>query len=444
MIHCQSALIDGAFVPQVTIHTDETGTITAITTGPLPRSSARIGDLHLGIVTPGFANTHSHLFHRGLRGFAGGQDFWSWRTEMYRMANRLEPEAYQRLALAVFTEMLDAGYTEVGEFHYLHHMRNGQPYPAHEMELAVARGAVEAGIRLTLLDTCYLHGGPGRALTSEQSRFNDGSVSRWLDRWHDLRSAIADALPEHRITLGAALHSVRAVWPEEMAQAVDGLPSEIPLHIHLSEQPKENADCLAATGLTPTAVLDRAGVLSPRTTVVHATHLTDADIELLAASGTTVSLCPTTEADLGDGLARIDDLCAAGIPLTIGTDENVVSDPFAELRMLESTARLATGRRGVVSTSRLWMTGTSHGHRSLSRWHGETADRHRPGLRVGDPADLIEVDPSSQRLAGVDPMRWPMVAAAADVSTTVVGGRVVPRSSSAGLKSALAGVRGES
>lgn len=449
MIRCRSALVDGAFVDNITIEVDDAGRIGRIVRGATePATPASPDDLSLGAVVPGFANTHSHLFHRALRGRTGGDDFWSWRQGMYRIANLLEPMSYRRLARAVYAEMLEAGYTRVGEFHYVHHRPDGSPYPHHEMEIAIAEGAAEAGIRLTLLDTCYLHGGVseggvGVPLAPEQMRFGDGSVQGWLERWHGLRDDLARSFPE--VTLGAALHSVRAVAPDEMAVAVSGLPADAPVHLHLSEQPRENQECLAVTGLTPTGVLDRAGALSARTTVVHATHLSDDDIARIAGSGTTVSLCPTTEGDLGDGIAPIGALSAAGVPLCIGTDEDVVTDPFTELRMVETTARLASGRRGVLDADRLWLAGTADGLHSLNPDRYPSASSgpdRRPGLRVGDPADLVEIDPSSTRLAGVDPLRWPLAAAAGDVVTTVVGGAVVPRRDPAELRGILAELEG--
>ncbi|MSS46393.1 formimidoylglutamate deiminase [Cutibacterium sp. WCA-380-WT-3A] len=412
------ALVSGQITDNVRIETHD-GVVTAVAVGAEPHHHT-----FNGVGVPGFANTHSHVFHRGLRGAGAGEDFWSWRTDMYRLATCLDPDSYYRLARAAFAEMVAAGYTSVGEFHYVHHQPDGTPYPDHAMELALVSAAIEAGIRITILDTCYLHAGPGAPLGADQIRFGDGSVERWLERWHALR----DALPDSPLaTMGAALHSVRAVSPDEMATAVTGLPPRVPIHIHVSEQPRENAECLAAHGLTPTAVLDHAGVLSDRTTIVHATHLDDADIAMIAASDTVVSLCPTTEADLGDGIARIKDLHDAGVRMTIGTDEDVVTDPFAELRMLESTARLATGTRGVVSCDALWTIGTRNGVESL-RPAPEPRSRRAAtpgsvGLSVGDPADIAVVDPSSVRLAGVDPMRWPLVATADDIAATIVAGQ---------------------
>lgn len=396
-----------------------------------------------GVVVPAFANTHSHLFHRGLRGAGGGEDFWSWRERMYALANRLDPDSYHRLARAAMAEMLDAGYTRLGEFHYVHHDAAGR-WGRHEMELALAHAALEAGMRLTLLDTCYLHAGlgpdgSGLPLSGEQAGFGDGSVSGWLERWYELR----EALPAG-VELGAAVHSVRALTPGEIAEAVAGLPAEVPLHVHLSEQPRENAECLAATGLTPTGVLREAGALSARTTAVHATHLSDDDVAALAGAGTSVSLCPSTEADLGDGIARVEDLLGAGVRLGIGSDENVVTDPLLELRMLEAGARLSLGRRGVVASEELWRIGTTHGRAMLTALDEHSAGggsgSDGVGLAVGQDADLVCIDPSSARLAGVDPLRYPLVATGDDVTTTVVAGRVVPRSDPATLREALAGL----
>jgi formiminoglutamate deiminase len=353
-------------------------------------------DLRLGTVVPAFANTHSHAFHRLLRGRtnSGGGDFWEWRQRMYAVAQSLDPDQMFEVALFVYAEMVAAGYASVCEFHYLHHTASGAPYPRHDMELALAAAAAEAGIRLTLLDTLYLQGGFGRPLLDEQRRFGDGSVARWLDRWHDLRSVLPGA------TLGAAFHSVRAVSPTAMAEAVAGLPAGVPLHVHLSEQPAENDDCRAATGSTPTGLLASVGALSPRTTVVHATHLTDDDVATLGAARVTVSMCPSTEGDLGDGLGRARDLADAGARITVGSDQNVTVDPFEELRLLERGARLASGRRGVFSPAELWAIGA-------------------------DPAfDLVEVDVASVRTLGSLPSELFMSATAADVRTVITQGVV--------------------
>ncbi|MEV6344799.1 formimidoylglutamate deiminase [Actinoplanes sp. NPDC051851] len=362
-------------------------------------------DVRLGTVVPAFANTHSHAFHRLLRGRtnAGGGDFWRWRTEMYAVAGRLDPDLMFEAASLVYAEMVAAGYASVGEFHYVHHDAGGRAYPKHEMEAAIAAAAHEAGIRLTLLDTLYLRGGFGRPLLPEQRRFGDASVDRWLERWHELRSLLPG------VVLGAAFHSVRAVAPDEMAAAVRGLPDDVPLHVHLSEQPAENVECLAATGLTPTGVLEEAGALSGRTTVVHATHLTDDDVRTLGEARVFVSMCPTTEGDLGDGLGRARDLADAGARITVGSDQNVTVDPFEELRLVERGARLASGRRGIFTPAELWTAGAAAGHRALQQ---------------DATLDLVEVDAASMRTVGCQPEELFMAAAAADVRTVITQGVV--------------------
>ncbi|KQQ09859.1 formimidoylglutamate deiminase [Rathayibacter sp. Leaf296] len=407
---CERALVDAVPVDRVRI-VAERGVVSRLETGVDPQP----GDHRLGTVAPGFANAHSHLFHRALRGrtHADGGDFWRWRDEMYAVAAVLDPALYRDLARAVFGEMLAAGYTAVGEFHYVHHRTDGAPYDDHAMELAVVDAARDAGIRLTLLDTLYLGAGPGRGLEPGQVRFGDGSAGRWLERWHRLRSRLAD---RGDVLLGAAIHSVRAVPEEEIAALAAGLPADVPLHVHLSEQPRENEECLAATGLTPTALLARAGVLSDRLSVVHATHLTTADRDLLGAAGVSVVMCPSTEADLGDGIGPARDLVDAGTSLAIGSDQNAVVDPLLELRGLEAGERLSRGRRGVFTPAELWRVGTDGGYRSLG-WSG--------GLRVGAVCDLVELDAESDRTTRAPLDSSPLVATAADVLTTIVAGRLV-------------------
>ncbi|WP_067496680.1 formimidoylglutamate deiminase [Actinoplanes sp. TFC3] len=360
-------------------------------------------EVRLGTVVPAFANTHSHAFHRLLRGRTngGGGDFWRWRTEMYAVAARLDPDLMYEVAALVYAEMVAAGYSSVGEFHYVHHAADGTPYPKHDMELALVAAAHTAGIRLTLLDTLYLHGGFGRPLGEQQRRFGDGNVERWLERWHDLRAVVRGA------TLGAAFHSVRAVAPSELAAAVRGLPEDVPLHVHLSEQPAENEECLQETGLTPAALLQSAGALSPRTTVVHATHLSDDDVRLLGASEVAVAMCPSTEGDLGDGLGRARDLAEAGARITIGSDQHVTIDPFEELRLVERGARLASGERGVFTPGELWTMGTTDGHHAL---------------RQDASIDLVEVDAASVRTLGSRPEELVLTATASDVRTVITQG----------------------
>lgn len=414
-------LRDGAIERGVLFDVDAAGHVAAESRRAAPADDA----LALGLAAPGFADAHSHAFHRALRGRTHRSgSFWTWRAMMYRAAGRLTPDLYRDLATAVFSEMASAGWTSVGEFHYVHHRPDGSRYPAHAMELALAEAADAAGIRLVLLDTCYLAGGIGQPLAPEQLRFGDGGVTGWLERWHALRDAIAGASP--LVTLGAALHSVRAVPRDALGRAVRDLPASTPLHIHLSEQPAENEDCLTAFGLTPTGLLAAEGVLSPRLSVVHATHLTDGDVRMLGDARVSAVLCPTTEADLGDGIGRARELRDAGATLAIGSDQNAVVDPLLELRGLEAGERLRSLRRGRFAPAELWEIGTDGGHRALGL--------ARPA-RIGGPLDLVELDPHSVRTSGSEPDQLVLTATASDVRRTVVGGRVVPRDPEATARS---------
>jgi len=430
-IWCEQALVVGEFVAGVLIEVDAAGRVTHTATG----IEAAGADLELGLVVPGFANAHSHLFHRALRGRThdDGGDFWRWREEMYVVAGRLDPERYRQLALAVFSEMLSCGYTAVGEFHYVHHRPDGSRYPDHAMEVALADAAEESGIRLTLLDTCYLTGGIGQPLSPEQLRFGDGTADGWLERWYDLREALAGRT---LTTLGAAIHSVRAVPEEAIATIVSGLPIETPLHVHLSEQPLENEDSMRAYGVTPTVLLSRLGALTERLTAVHATHLDDDDVRLLGDARVSIALCPTTEADLGDGIGPGRTLADAGARLCIGSDQNAVIDPLLELRGIEAGERLASGRRGVFTPTELWSAGSDNGYRSLGSGGA--------GFAVGDWADYVELDTASVRTVGSRDSQLVLTATAADVLTTVVGGRVVRHADTAGrLAAALTSLEGE-
>ncbi|MCE0762506.1 formimidoylglutamate deiminase [Pseudonocardia kujensis] len=414
---CRRALVDGAFGEQVRVRVVG-GDVTEVSVG-VP---AEPDETVLGTVVPGFANAHSHAFHRTLRGrtHADGGDFWRWRRRMYDAATRLTPDGYRDLAEEVFTEMRDAGYTVVGEFHYIHHTPQGEPYPGHAMELALADAATSAGLRLVLLDTCYLRAGVGQPLGVEQLQFADADVHRWLERWHALRDTLAGSGRE-LVTVGAAIHSVRAVSPDDLAVIAEGLPDDVPLHAHVSEQPDEVTACLEAYGVTPVGLLSAHGLLSPRFSAVHATHLTDDDISLLGAAGATIVMCPTTEADLGDGIGPAPDLLAAGAHLAVGSDQHVVIDPWEEVGRLEFDQRLRLGRRGVFPPEVLWTAGTVGGHRSL----GLAGDDGRsPGLQVGEPFDAVEVDTDTPRTRGADPWQLPLVARAADVTATIVGGRL--------------------
>ena len=382
------------------------GRFAAVDPGTAPGDATRLP----GVVLPGFADAHSHALHRALRGRThdAGGTFWTWRDRMYAVAARLDPDTYFALARAAFAERALGGVTGIGEFHYLHH--GDRPYAdPNAMGHALAAAAVEAGIRLTLLDACYLTADvDGRPLAGVQRRFSDGTAEAWAERVAALRDGPA-------LRIGVAAHSVRAV-PRADLKTVAAAAAGRSLHVHLSEQPAENAACRAVHGGTPTELLAAEGLLGPATTAVHATHLTPGDVALLGASGTTACLCPTTEADLADGLGVARALRDAGCPLALGGDQHAVGDPFADARGLETHERLASGERGRFTPSALLDALTAH---PAIGW--PDAGRLEPGAR----ADLVAVRLDTPRTAGADPAQVLLAASAADVDTVVVDGRVV-------------------
>ena len=380
---------------------------------------AQASDVRIsGVVMPGFVNAHSHVFHRALRGrtHGGVGDFWSWRTPMYEIANRLTPETYGELAAMTFAEMALSGITGVGEFHYIHHQQDGSRYAnPNEMGLAMVAASRRAGIRMALLDVAYLHAGLDKPEPlAEQKRFSDGTIDNWLDR--------VDALGEggENWTVGMAPHSVRAVHPNELEEVVANRHGKV-VHVHVSEQPAENAACIAATGKTPTQVLSDAGMLGRHFTAVHATHLTATDISLLCSSHSGVCMCPTTERDLADGVGPASSLSAGGAVLSIGTDSNAFIDMFEEARAVETDERLVTGKRGVHAPASLLIAATTGGATALG-W-----GQH--GIHVGAPADFIALSLDSVRLASFDAANAAAhivhAASPADVRDVWVGGRQI-------------------
>ncbi|MCA4132911.1 formimidoylglutamate deiminase [Arthrobacter sp. M4] len=421
-IWCQSALIDadGASTTASGVRLEvQDGRISEIIAGVPPQTSDQLLN---GVVFPAAANAHSHAFHRILRGRThdGRGDFWVWREQMYRSAAELTPEKYEKLAAAVFAEMVVSGFSSVAEFHYVHHRPDGQPYAeAHAMELALARAARAAGIRLTLLDTLYLAGGIGSPLSPEQARFGDADAQAWLDRLASLRSEIARHFDPDVISVGAALHSVRGVPDGALKTVSEKLPHDMPLHIHLSEQPAENKACLGAYGVTPAGLLSRHGLLSRRLSAVHSTHLTSEDIQLLGSAGATVVMCPSTEADLADGIGPARALSDAGAKIALGTDQHAVIDPWVEMRTLEHGERLGSGQRGRFSPQELLRAATEGAADSM-------ATPIAPALlQVGAVCDLMAVAPDSVRTAGSMPQQFPFSATASDVTDVIIAGELV-------------------
>ncbi|MFR9790822.1 formimidoylglutamate deiminase [Streptomyces sp. MB22_4] len=404
--------------PGVLVETGD-GRIGAVRTGAsVPPPGAEV---LRGLTLPGLANAHSHAFHRALRGTVqiGSGTFWTWREVMYSVADRLTPDTYHALARAVYAEMALAGITCVGEFHYVHHAHGGTPYAdPNAMGEALIAAAAEAGIRITLLDTCYLSAGFGRAPDTHQLRFSDGSAETWAER--------CAALEERdHARIGAAIHSVRAVPAGQLATVARWAEERrAPLHVHLSEQTAENDACLAAHGRTPTRLLADHGVLGPRTTGVHNTHLTDEDIALLGGSRTGTCMCPTTERDLADGIGPAAALQRAGSPLSLGSDSHAVIDLLEEARAMELNERLRTRTRGHWTASALLRAATADGHAALG-W--DEAGRIEPGAL----ADLTTIALDSVRTAGPEPRLGAetavFAAGAADVRHTVVGGRRIVR-----------------
>ncbi|WP_344132352.1 formimidoylglutamate deiminase [Luedemannella flava] len=401
-------------VHDVLIEVDD-GRVTAVTPGTRGNDATRLA----GLTLPGLADAHSHAFHRALRGrtHAGQGTFWTWREQMYALAATLDPDRYLALARATYAEMALAGITCVGEFHYLHHDPDGRPYgDPNVMGHALIEAAAEAGIRITLLDTVYLTSRvDGAPPEGAQRRFSDGDVDGWAARMGGLQ-------PKPHARIGAAAHSVRAV-PRPQLAALAGT-GQATLHVHVSEQRAENEACLATHGCTPTELLDRAGLVGPWLTAVHATHLTDLDRTLLGDAGAGACFCPTTERDLADGIGPARALVDGGCALSLGSDSHAVIDLLEEARAVELNARLHDERRGHFAVGELLGAATAAGHGALG-W--PDAGVIAPGAR----ADLVTVRLDTVRAAGYDRNAADAAAlyaaTAADVTHVVVDGRVIVR-----------------
>jgi formimidoylglutamate deiminase len=319
------------------------------------------------LALPGFVDAHSHTFQRRLRGRSEGGDFWAWREVMLAEAKRQTPETVRMEYAETYRELLAAGYTAVGEFHYL----------GFDEALAAVDAAAEAGIELTLLLAAYARGG--------LPRFRQESPAAYLAQVEELRA--------RGIRVGVAPHSVRACpadWLEEIGRyaADEGRP----LHVHADEQPREIEECLAEHGVRPIELLARTGCLGPLTTVVHATHASDGELDLLAEAGARVCICPTTEANLGDGFVPVAALCERGIGMCIGSDSNVRIDPVEELRELEGIARRAARKRNVIPVGSLIRFGSDEGAAALGleTWPDATVDLDHPSLRGVEAGDVLD------------------------------------------------------
>jgi formimidoylglutamate deiminase len=356
------------------------------------------------------ANAHSHAFQLDLRGIGErphpGDDFWSWRTEMYRLAGSHDPGSMRVVGDRVYAQMAAAGYGSVGEFHYVVHRPDGTPYEQpNAMAIALAEAAVASGLEIVLLPAAYQRGGFGRPPDEGQRRFCDPDVETFLARLDALR-VWADR--REGVHVGVAVHSVRAVsadWIEAVAaySEREGLVR----HVHASEQRRELAECEAEHGCSPIELLDRCGFLGPRASVVHAIHVSDHDVELLAASGSIVVTCPTTEGNLGDGHLPGMRYRDAGVRLAIGTDSQVRIDPFEELREMETLARRERQTRFALLAAAdgdLW---------------GQTAENGRASLGLDGPGTEIEIDLDAPELAGVAEQDLPLALATCASSAVV-------------------------
>jgi formiminoglutamate deiminase len=388
-----------------------------------------------GLTLPGLANTHSRAFQRRLRsvpsGTASHDDHRGaavdgWQEAMYLVANELTPESYAALAADVFTEMLHAGYTTVGEFHYLHHEPDGRPYDdRHAMELAIIEAAQSAGIRLTLLDTCFLRSGfRSPTVTSQQRRFSDRSVEEWEARVENLARFIRG---RSTVRLGAGIDSVRTVGVDDAAIVARWARTRsLPLHAHVSEFAIENEQASRFERSSPTELLFRAGVDHPDVafTAVHGTRLSVADIRRLGTAHHFLATCPTTDRDLGTGIAPTDQLASAGVRLCLGSGGNAVINPFEEMRAMELNQRVTTGRRGIHSTVDLLTAGSATGYQSLG-WHGGGT------IQPGALADFVSLSLGGDRLKGIEDVNLlsgaVFAASQADVHHVVVNGEIVVR-----------------
>ncbi len=385
----------------------------------LPEGTVRLN----GLTLPGLANAHSHAFHRALRSRThdGVGSFWTWRDQMYHLAVALEPDSYHRLARATFAEMALAGVTCVGEFHYLHHQADGTPYrDPNVVGEALIAAASDAGIRITLLDTCYLQSGIGAPPNPVQMRFSDVRVERWIERVEALRTHESPS-----VRVGCAVHSVRAVDPISIEQVAGwAIERAMPLHAHVSEQPAENHQCVEAFALTPMELLAERHALDAAFTAVHATHLTEHDVRLLQMHRSSVCMCPTTERDLADGIGDTAAFREREISIALGSDSHAVIDLFEEMRATELDERLETLVRGNHPVPALLEAASGAGHRSLG-W----PDAGRLG--VGNLADLVTVRLDSVRTAGGGTEHSlataVFAATAADVDHVVASGRVIVR-----------------
>jgi formimidoylglutamate deiminase len=426
-LFARHALLPGGWRDDVRFEWDAGGTLTAVTPGALPVP----GEASAGLVLPGMVNLHSHAFQRALGGLTetagdGPDSFWTWRDLMYRFARNITPDHIEAIAAQLFSECLRHGYTSVCEFHYVQRDQDGAMYarPADTAERVVAAAGL-AGIGLTMLPVLYSYAGFGeQPLKPEQKRFRTDpfDVLQVIDALDPLRGP--------QLEVGVAPHSLRAASSTQIGEVLAALPPERPVHIHIAEQQGEVEQCLAATGMRPVRYLMAQFALDQRWCLVHATHLDAAETVALAASGAVAGLCPTTEANLGDGLFPLEPFLAGGGRFGIGSDSHISQSPVEELRWLEYGQRLQHQRRNVAASSAqrrvgdfLWQGALAGGAQAAGRPVG--------ALAVGKRADLLVLDSTHPNLAGIgtDDVLGTFVFCGNDnlVQDVMVGGRWVVR-----------------
>ena len=387
-IHANAALLPQGWCRDVRLTLAE-GVVTGIDMGVARQPQ----DETHGAILPGVPNLHSHAFQRGMAGLAeargpSSDSFWTWRETMYRFVDRIGPDDLAAIAALAYAEMLESGFTRVGEFHYLHHDTDGSPFAdPTEMSRAIMAAASETGIGLTLLPVFYAHGGfGGTPLAAAQRRF--GCDLESYARLVEAARAAALLLPD--AIVGVAPHSLRAVTPEELSALIP-LAGDAPIHIHVAEQMREVEDCLHHHGARPVEwLLDNAPV-DGRWCLVHATHMTASETAALAASGAVAGLCPITEANLGDGIFPAEDFLAARGFIGVGSDSNLLIDLSEELRLLEYGQRLSLCRRNILSSDGERSTGASLFHQVLAGG-GRALGIDTPAIGVGEPADFVSLD----------------------------------------------------
>jgi len=398
VLHAPEALLPSGWARDVRIEAADAGTIVSVTPQAPPTGAERLR----GPALPGLCDLHCHAFQRAMAGFAerrasSADTFWTWREVMYGFVSRLDPDDVEAIAAQLYVELLKGGFTSVCEFHYLHHDPDGRPYAnPTEMSERLIAAAASAGIGLTLLPVLYMSSDfGGEPPTPGQRRFlgTPDSVSAMID-------ALSAAHPDVRF--GLAPHSLRAVPPDALAdalRALDAIDPAAPIHIHAAEQEREVADCVAWSGRRPVEWLLDRHRLSPRWCVVHATHMTDAETDALAASGAVAGLCPTTEANLGDGLFPLARYLERGGNLGVGSDANVSVSAIEELRMLEYGQRLAHRRRSIAATALSPSPGATL-YRAALTGGASASGRPVAGVAPGGSADLVVLDPDAPFLVG--------------------------------------------